>query len=208
MTDSDLAFESKNHLLGEILTSISSPKRYSSSIVLSKAVILEREPANLRDQWAIQVKNTQGNSLGYLSRLVTKWLAPLLDTEKVRIEGFIPARTGISRSLKPFSLPIVLSVFIAEQEDGVLNKKNIRTREDIVHQIVFQAYQQAHRFTDPKLIEYLAEGLKPLTRQKLHPETHLLMALLPGIANENRVAQALKRMVQSNDIPGWNTANE
>ena len=139
MTDSDLAFESKNHLLGEILTSISSPKRYSSSIVLSEAVILEREPANLRDQWAIQVKNTQGNSLGYLSRLVTKWLAPLLDTEKVRTEGFIPARPGVSRSLKPFSVPIVLSVFIAEQEDGLLNKKNISTREDIVHQIVFQA---------------------------------------------------------------------
>jgi len=208
MTDSDLAFESKNHLLGEILTSISSPKRYSSSIVLSEVVILEREPANLRDQWAIQVKNTQGNSLGYLSRLVTKWLAPLLDTEKVRTEGFIPARPGVSHSAKASSLPVVLSVFIAEQEDGVLNKKNIRTREDIVHQIVFQAYQQAHRFTDPKLIEYLAEGLKPLTRQKLHPETHLLIALLPGIANENRVAQALKRMVQSNDIPGRNTANE
>ncbi|MGA2059772.1 MAG: HIRAN domain-containing protein [Thermoguttaceae bacterium] len=208
MTDSDLAFESKNHLLGEILTSISSPKRYSSSIVLSEAVILEREPANLRDQWAIQVKNTQGNSLGYLSRLVTKWLAPLLDTEKVRTEGFIPARPGVSRSLKPFSVPIVLSVFIAEQEDGLLNKKNISTREDIVHQIVFQAYQQANRFTDPKLIEHLAEGLKPLARQKLHPETHLLLALLPGIANENRVAQALKRMVQSNDIPGRNMASE
>jgi hypothetical protein len=54
----------------------------------------------------------------------------------------------------------------------------------------------------------LAEGLKPLARQKLHPETHLLLALLPGIANENRVAQALKRMVQSNDIPGRNMASE
>jgi hypothetical protein len=193
MNDSDRAFELKKHLLGEILTSIRSPTRYSTAIVLSEAIILERDPVNLRDRWAIQVKNTRGESLGYLSRSVTMWLAPLLDSEKVRIEGYIPARPSIAQNLKPFSLLVVLSVFITENNDGLLQKKSIRTREDIVHQIVFQAYQQAHCFTEPKLIEYMAEGLKPLARQKLHPETHLLMALLSGIANEIRVAHKLKQ---------------
>jgi hypothetical protein len=190
MTDHDLDFELQNFPLGKILTSISSPKRHAEAIASSEGIILEREPANLRDQWAIHIKTTQGNSLGYLSRLVTKWLGPLLDAKKVRIQGYIPARPSVSRRSKPFSLSIVLSVFIAK-EDGLLHKNNIRTREDVVHQMVFQSYQQAHRFTDPKLIEYLAEGLKPLARQKLHPETHLLMALLSGIANEHRIAQKL-----------------
>ncbi len=191
MADSELSIDSKKHLLGEILTHIVGVKKRLAPVALGEAVLLERESANLRDPRAIRINNAWGESLGYLSRSVVRWLAPLLDAEKVRIEGYIPSRLGISHGVMTPSPPVVLSVFIAERDSELLEKKDIRTREDVMHQVVFHAYRQAHRFTDPKLIEHLADGLKPLARQKLHPETHLLMALLPGIANENHVANAL-----------------
>lgn len=208
MADLELSIDFKKRLLGEILTHIVVVKKCPASVALGEVVLLEREPTNLRDPHTVRVKNARGESLGYLARSVARWLAPLLNAEKVRIEGYIPSRLNISHGAKTPSLPLVLSVFIAEPDNKLLEKKDIRTREDVLHQVVFQAYQQAHRFTDPKLIEYMADGLKPLARQKLYPETHLLMALLPGIANENHVAQNLKQMVKSNYVPGWNKASE
>jgi hypothetical protein len=199
MTTSDPSFQAQKSLLGEILTHITGSKLQSAPISAGEVVLLEREPANLHDPHAIRLKNAAENAIGYLPRSVACWLAPLLDAQKVRIEAYLPLRPGLSQGVKAPSLPVVLSVFIADQAAGLLEKKEIRTKEDVLHQVFYQAYKQAHEFSDPQLIEDLAESLKPLARQKMHPETHLLLALLPGIVNENRTAQGVKQMVHLKD---------
>jgi len=191
MPNSDPFFESKKRLLGEILTRVTRVRAYCSPVVASKAVLLEREQFNLRCRYAIRVRDAKGKHVGYLSTSTASWLAHLLDVGKVRIAGYIPPRPGVPRRVPTPSLPVVLSVFISEQEDGLLDKKVICTRQDVLHQVVFQAYQLAHQLANSKLVEDLAHGLKPLVRQNLYPETHLLIALLPGIANEHRVAREL-----------------
>jgi hypothetical protein len=195
MTTSDPTLQSQKSLLGEILSHITRIKHHPPAVAAGEAISLEREPTNFHDPHAIRVKNFSESAIGYLPRSVARWLAPLLDSHKVRIEGYLPSRRGISHGVKAPSKPVVLSVFIAGQAEHFLKKEELRTKEDVLHQVIYQAYRQAHEFTDPKLIEVLAESLKPLAKQKMHPETHLLMALLPGIAKESHVAQGVTQMV-------------
>ena len=57
------------------------------------------------------------------------------------------------------------------------------------HQTVLQAYQEARGYSDPEMIVGLAKELRPLERQGLLPESRLLLALLPKMAHELRIAQ-------------------
>jgi hypothetical protein len=62
---------------------------------------------------------------------------------------------------------------------------------DALHEAVRRAYVDAYGYTDPSLILDLAGRLKALEPQELLPETHLLIALLPGLAQELQAGQAV-----------------
>jgi hypothetical protein len=79
---------------------------------------------------------------------------------------------------------LTLAVFLTEKGRCLLEKAEAHNREESLHQVVLHVYRGVHEYSAPKLILELADGLRPLERQKLLPETHLLLALLPGIARE------------------------
>jgi SWI/SNF-related matrix-associated actin-dependent regulator of chromatin subfamily A3 len=78
-------------LLGEIETYIAGLRVDDDAVAPEEAVLLEREPKNKRDSYAIRVKNREARQLGYLPRSTAAWLAPLLDAGLLRLEGFVPA---------------------------------------------------------------------------------------------------------------------
>ncbi|MCC6127298.1 MAG: HIRAN domain-containing protein [Pirellulales bacterium] len=182
MTTVDSAIQSPQSLLGEIHTHATRINYRVAPPKTDDVVFLERERTHLRDPHAIRIQNAHETVLGYLPRSVACWLAPLLDAKKVRIEGYLPARRGVLCAAKARILPVVVSVFVAGQAEDFFRRDEIRNKEDVLHHVLYQAYQQARLFSDPHLIELLAESMRPLTRQKMHPETRLLLALLPAIA--------------------------
>jgi hypothetical protein len=65
---------------------------------------------------------------------------------------------------------------------------------------VLQLYENAQRYGCPEQILGLAQGLRPLGKQDLLPETRLLLALLPGFAHELRVCQGMRTMVRFREL--------
>jgi SWI/SNF-related matrix-associated actin-dependent regulator of chromatin subfamily A3 len=80
----------KQQLLGEIETHIAGRQYREASVEPGEHVNLEREPENEHDGNAIRVENGHCEHLGYLPRERAEWLAPLMDADEVRIEGYVP----------------------------------------------------------------------------------------------------------------------
>jgi hypothetical protein len=163
--------------LGDILTSITATKLPQTPPAQEERVNLACDIGNM-DPFAIRVEGNNQQTIGYVSRSVAKWLSKLLKAELIRAEGRIPARSGTARSLKAPSHPLLISLFRISADENLWDLKEIKSREDVLHQLVYQAYQIATGYRESILIEYLTDGLRPLERQELHPQTHLLMALL------------------------------
>jgi len=95
---------SSNHpiddqLLGEFETRIAGMQYYDASVALGEEVNLEREPENPHDRWSIRVENGFFEPVGHLPRRVVSWLAPLIDSGQVRVDGYAKDRTKAAESV-------------------------------------------------------------------------------------------------------------
>lgn len=185
-------------LLGEIETEIVG-LRYEAGIDPGEQVNLEREPDNADDQRAIRVENGHFEPVGYLPRKIASWLSPLIDCDKIHLDGYVPQnRVGISDERG--GCPLVLAVFLCENGRGLVEKAEAKTDLEARHQTVLQAYQDAQGYHSPEQILGLATKLRPLEKQGLLPETRLLLALLPGVAREVRMSQGIQATVKFREV--------
>jgi len=157
-----------------------------------KRVHLQRDPEDPRDPSAIRVEDDRHRCVGHLPRKLSAWLAPLLDAGKVRIDAHLPAVANGSPLLDPDADRLVLVVFLRSKGKPMLDSRQSRVRFDLMHEVVRQAYQDAQQCGDPAVATGLAEDLRPLERQKLLPETRLLLALMPGVIRESRTEHGLR----------------
>ena len=117
-------------------------------------------------------------------------------------------RTMRKPAMRPTHCPVVLTVFQCEKGCGLLEKAEPKNELDALHQTVLQAYQNAQGYCNPELILGLANGLQPLEKQELLPETRLLLALLPGMAREVRMSQGMRAAVKFRELLGTLTIGE
>ncbi|MCC6124712.1 MAG: HIRAN domain-containing protein [Pirellulales bacterium] len=164
--------------LGEILSGITGKNMRCAQRTAEERVSLIPDTANLSDPFAIRVQDENRQSLGYLSHSTAKWLSPLLKAGKVRAEARIPPRSGFAQSLKPSSIPLLISLFRASPMENFWEIEGIESRKDVLHQLVCRAYQIAQDYREPTCAAYLSEGLRSLSKQNLHPQTQFLLALL------------------------------
>jgi hypothetical protein len=172
----------RNAFLGEIETEIVGTQHHKARMCPGEQVNLEREPD---DQHAIRVENGRFDAVGYLPQEMASWLAPLIDNEQIHLDGYVPLGSDGESN----RCPVNLMVFQCEKGRQFLQEAEPRNELEARHQTVVQAYQNAQSYSDPDLIVGLAKELHPLERQRLLPESRLLLALLPKMAHELRMAQ-------------------
>jgi hypothetical protein len=185
----------EEQLLGEIDTEIVGVHHHDAVVRPGEKVNLKREAENIHDKNAVCVENRHFQPVGHLSEGVASWLIPLINAGKLRVEGYVPQSDG-GRHRAPHTFPLTLAVFLTEKGRSLLEKADARNHRETLHQVVLNVYLGVRKYTDPKLILELADGLQPLERQKLLPETCLLLALLPGIARELQAADGMQAAVK------------
>ena len=178
-------------LLGEIPTCIVGLRHSRARPRPGEQVKLRREAENRHHKQAVRVESQRSTRIGYLPRQLADWLAELIDGDTVQIEGCVPTVPAPEAECREGACPLVLSVFVPAGDAGPLVKREVRTGLDALHEAVRRAYLDAQGYSDPSLILDLAGKLKALECQELLPETHLLIALLPGLARELQAGQAV-----------------
>jgi hypothetical protein len=190
-------------LLGEIESGIVGTARQCDLIDKPEVIKLQREPENPHNPRAIRVENESGVRRGRLPWRISAWLAPLLDAGKILVDGCVrnPAgqelvdeTVGESHPQSPSAVRVTLSVFLHERGRPLLSRRVPQSKLEALHQIVLRTYEDVQSYGDADLVIDVAEGLKPLARQELMPETRLLLALIPGLAEEIRASRAIHVM--------------
>ena len=195
-------------LLGEIETCIVGMEYYEDSIAPGEEVNLEREPENPHDAHAIRVENSNYAPVGHLPSQMCSWLAPLLDSGKVHIDGRVSKYAHSPRDRGPSTSPLTLSIFLCKKGKGLLRKRKVDTKLDALHEVVRRTYKEVQNYEDTNLILELVEGLRPLTRQELLPETQLLLALMPGIAHKTQACKTVESIAAMQELLGKITIGE
>lgn len=194
----------QERVLGEIDAQIVGMQYHDAATKPGSPVNLEREPDNPHDENAIRVENGHFEPVGHLPRKLASWLAPLIDAGKLRVDAHVPETAEPSET----TCPVVLTPFLTKRGQHLLKPTKIHSRLDALHEVVRRAYEDIQGYSDPDLIREFAEGLEPLTRQELLPETRLLLALMPAVAREARVTQAFGAMAQMRELLGQLTIGE
>jgi hypothetical protein len=178
--------------LGEIEARIVGMQYYDAETDPGEWMNLEREPENSHDERAIRIENGRFEAVGHLPRQLASWLSPLIDAGKLRVEGSVPKTAGRNNN----SCPITLIVFVCDKGRNLLNKTDVTGKLEALHEVVRKAYEDARGYGDADTILGLAEGLRPMDRQDLLPETHLLLAMMPAMARQARTARAAETMAK------------
>jgi len=195
MTEQEVKEGVRNPFLGEIETEIVGMQYHKAKIHPGEQVNLERDSKNAHDRRAIRVENGQCDPVGYLPKKIASWLAPLIDSDQIHLDGYVP-QVSSATCEEPSRCPINLMVFQCENGRHLLEYAEPKIELDALHQTVLQAYQNAQSYRNPELILGLAKGLRPLEKQELLPETRLLLALLPRMAHELRMSQTMRTTVK------------
>ena len=92
-------------------------RHYRASVKPGEKVSLKREPDNAYDANAIRVENSCSECVGYLSRAEAALFAPLIDADKVRVEGDVPSASAETRGtdFEGHRCPVIVSVFLREE---------------------------------------------------------------------------------------------
>ena len=178
-----------DQLLGEIVLQVAGSQYYEAEVRPGEKVFLEREPENSHDRQAIRVDNGRGEPIGHLPRRASRWLASLIDTGKIRLEGCVARSAAEDREEN--HVPLRLSVSLTGVGQEILAQWAPRSKEDALHELIRRMFLDAQNYPGGRLVLELSQALHPLTHQGLLPETELLLALLPSVAREVEAAQAI-----------------
>ena len=154
----------RNEFLGEIKAEIVGQH---ATVHPGEQVNLERTSKPVHDKRAIRVENGHCEPLGYLPRKIASWLAPLIDSEQIHLDGYVPEVSQESSN----RCPVVLMVFLCDKGRCLLDKTQPRNELESLHQTILQAYENAQKYHNPELVVGLAKRLQPMEKQELLPET-------------------------------------
>ena len=186
---------SKEMYLGTISTEIVGIQYYDAEVRPGEEVHFEREPDNPHDRNAIRVENLDFEQVGNLPRQLVAWLAPLIASGKLRIDGSISSSYSSESAEHKYSVPLRLNLYLCPKGKTVL-RENTAPRNDLeaLHDVIRKAYVDADTYADPDVIYTLGERLTVMLKRDVLPETHLLVNLFPTKAEMLR-----KRRITSSE---------
>jgi len=111
---------SPGQFVGEIESEIAGRSHFQADVQLGEHINLERELENQRDKNAIRVDNSRFQPVGYVPRPTVAWLAPLLDSGKIRIEGYVPTHPHSIRTTDPERLPLAIMIHLTKAGLSIL----------------------------------------------------------------------------------------
>jgi hypothetical protein len=102
----------RNEFLGEIKAEIVGMRHHKAKLHPGEQVNLERTSEHVHDRRAIGVENGHCEPVGYLPRKVASWLAPLIGSEQIHLDGYVPQASTTKprwpkRAPPPCELPII-----------------------------------------------------------------------------------------------------
>ncbi|MCK4538822.1 MAG: HIRAN domain-containing protein [Candidatus Krumholzibacteria bacterium] len=161
-------------LLGEIFTEIAGMQYYEVDLGPGEKTHLEREPDNQHDNNAIRIENKNFKQTGYVPRRISSWLAPLVDSGEVWVEGHV-AESSATRSDRTFML---IELYLHKKGRHILQDNGDPSGElEAIHQAVLTIWSDIERWTDPDAVEGLGKRLKGLADEELLPKTRMLLGL-------------------------------
>jgi hypothetical protein len=194
--------QERNTFLGEIETEIVGMQHHKARVLPGEQVNLERESENAQDR--IRVENGRCEPVGYLPKKMASWLAPLIDSGKIHLDGYVPQAC----TEEPKRCSVNLMVFQCAKGGHLLQKTEPKNELEALHQTVLQAYQSTQDCRTPELLLGLAKGLRPLEKQDLLPESRLLLALLPRMAHELQMSHAMFTTAKFRELLGTLTIGQ
>jgi len=161
--------------LGEIFTEIAGSQYYEAEVNPCEKIQLEREPDNSHDYNAIRVENRNFQQAGYVPRRISSWLAPLVDSGQVWVEGRAAESSGAEKSDRVF---ILLELYLHRKGRRIL-RRDTDPKDELegVHQAVLAIWSAMSEWTNGGTVSAVAKRLKAFRAQELLPETSMLLAL-------------------------------
>ncbi|MEW6237636.1 MAG: HIRAN domain-containing protein [Candidatus Omnitrophota bacterium] len=147
----------------------------------------ERQPDNPHDPWAILVRNSESEEIGFLPREISHWAAKLTDEGKIYLTGCIPEGAVLSKTDRPRGWPLRLNIYLSEKGLDILRPNLSPNNErEALHELVRSTYESLDRYDSPETIQGMAERLGAAAQWNAAPETLLLISLFSGKAEEQR----------------------
>ncbi len=162
--------------LGTIDTKLVGRQYNEADVETGMSVNIERERDNRHDRNAIRVENPGFEPVGHLPRRLAQWMAPLIDEGKVQLFGHVGEVSSEERSVAPLTLTLVLAPKGKEILEPLGNPSSARAA---LHGMVASVYRDSDAWEKPVVLRDLMKYLNPLCKEKVLPETRLLLALLP-----------------------------
>jgi hypothetical protein len=169
------------HTLGTLLVPLRGSNYCDALLLAGERARLVPEGDNPHDSNAIRVENSGGQKTGYVPRRVTAWLGPLLDEKRVTISA-----RGHGREARKAAASVLMELWPTARGRQSLEVRPPENTLQALHQAVLQAWLQARDSTDAVHIAETGRRLQALEQQRLLPETRLLLALFPGMAEAAR----------------------
>ncbi|MDX9753179.1 MAG: HIRAN domain-containing protein [bacterium] len=192
--------QAPSRYIGQIHTKIVGMQYNDDEIQLSESLFVERDLNNPYDENAIRLLNSSFESIGFLPRKVSAWIAPLLDQGKITLQGSTTMHTPARRIAQSGGWPLKLQVFLEKRGETILEPNPAPDSEKaIVHEMVRNVFQNFLDFPDPNLILGVGRRLTRLAERDLFPETQLLLALIPCKAEEVETAFQQNGVAQIQD---------
>lgn len=170
--------------LGEVFTEIAGGQYYEAEVKPGEKIQLEREPDNSHDKNAIRVENVKFNQVGYVPRRVSSWLAPLIDSGEVWLEGRSAEPLKGEQGDRTF---ILLELYLHKKGRHILRRDSdpVGGLEGL-HQAVLAIWSEIDQWSDGDTVSELATRLRALAADDLLPKTRMLLSLFKHRAWELR----------------------
>ena len=184
----------RDSFLGDIDTEIVGIQYHEAEARSGEKAFFNREPDNQYDINAINVKNEDFEDIGHLPRKLVSWLAPLIDSGAIRIEGEISSfESQTNHHSKQYSYPLKLGIYLCPKGKKIL-KKNTSPVDHLqaLHETIRKTYEDIRHYRNADITQSLGQKLLPILKKDVLPETHLLLSLFPSIASIQRKDQKKK----------------
>ena len=139
-----------------------------------------REPQNEYDSNAVRIENDECDLVGYIPRTEAKWIAPLLDEDRIQIDGkAVLVNFGHRRP------QVYAEISVSLMDESILESRIPQSSQDVSHQMVVQIFKQLDEYEDADLVLEMRNRLRQTLSNPL-PETQLLLALFRSKAETIR----------------------
>jgi hypothetical protein len=178
----------KEQHLGQIDTKIVGLQYYDARAKPGEKVYLEREPENSHDNNAVRAETLDFEKAGHLPRQLARWLAPLIDAGRVRVDAAVPVEAQLNDG--QFSQPLTLDAFLCRKGDCILQPAaEPRDDREALHETVRHAFEAIGKGWSPEVARRLSERMRKSLDRDALPETHLLVALFESQARKALAAR-------------------